>query len=150
MKFPIFNIKTAVSIRRFLLINKRIYVKIHLEYFFDLTKLKMPMYDFSRMLGILLDNAIEATNECEEKIINVRFIRDRRANRKLLIIENSYSEKDIDIDKIFEKGYTSKLDTESQHGLGLWNVRRILKKSTNLNLFTSKGELFSQQLEIYE
>ena len=36
------------------------------------------------------------------------------------------------------------------HGLGLWNVRRILKTCSNLNLFTSKGEMFSQQLEIYD
>ena len=125
-------------------------IEINVEVMIDLKDMEICNYELCRILAILLDNAIEAARECEEKIINVRFIIDRRANRKLLIIENSYSEKDIDIDKIFEKGYTSKLDTESQHGLGLWNVRRILKKSTNLNLFTSKGELFSQQLEIYE
>ena len=31
----------------------------------------------------------------------------------------------------------------------LWNVRKILENKYNLDLYTTKGELFSQQLEIY-
>jgi len=125
-------------------------IEINVEIMIDLKEMEICNYQLCRILAILLDNAIEAARECKEKIINIRFVKDLRANRKLLIIENSYMEKNIDIDKIFEKGYTSKEDTENRHGLGLWNVRRILKQNTNLNLFTSKGELFSQQLEIYE
>lgn len=35
-------------------------------------------------------------------------------------------------------------------GLGLWEIRQILKKHNNLNLYTSKDDkLFKQQLEIY-
>lgn len=35
-------------------------------------------------------------------------------------------------------------------GLGLWEIRQILKKHNNLNLYTSKDEkFFKQQLEIY-
>ena len=125
-------------------------IDINVEIMIDLKEMEMCNYELCRILAILLDNAIEAARECKDKIINIRFVKDLRANRKLLIIENSYMEKNIDIDKIFEKGYTSKEDTENRHGLGLWNVRRILKQNTNLNLFTSKGELFSQQLEIYD
>lgn len=131
-------------------IAKKENIEINVEVMVDLKEMEICNYELCRILAILLDNAIEAARDCEEKIINVRFVKDVRANRKLLIIENSYCEKDIDIDKIFEKGYTSKVDTMNQHGLGLWNVRRILEKSNNLNLFTSKGELFSQQLEIYD
>lgn len=125
-------------------------IEINVEVMIDLSEMEICNYELCRILAILLDNAIEAARECEEKIVNVRFIKDNRVNRKLLIIENSYCEKDIDLDRIFEKGYTSKEDTESLHGLGLWNVRKILKTCSNLNLFTSKGELFSQQLEIYD
>ena len=43
-----------------------------------------------------------------------------------------------------------KKNNEELHGLGLWNIRRILHKNSNLNLFTTKKDkLFSQQLEIY-
>ena len=58
--------------------------------------------------------------------------------------------KDIDLDKIYEKGYTSKKDSAEKHGLGLWTVRKILINNNNLNLFTSKNDLFCQQLEIYD
>ena len=125
-------------------------IDINIDVMIDLKEMEICNYELCRILAILLDNAIEAAGECKEKVVNVRFLKDNKVNRKLLIIENSYCEKDIDLDKIFEKGYTSKDDTESMHGLGLWNVRRILKTCNNLNLFTSKGKLFSQQLEIYE
>lgn len=126
-------------------------IKMNIEVMINLDNLEVSNYQLCKILAILLDNAIEAAKECEEKIINVKFIKDFRANRKLIIIENSYNEIDIDIDKIFTKGYTSKKDGQKQHGLGLWTVRKILCKSNNLNLFTTKrNELFCQQLEIYD
>lgn len=97
--------------------------------------------------GILMDNAIEASSECEEKIINVIIRKDYRSERQLLIIENTYMQKDVDTEKIYEKGFSSK---PHNTGLGLWEVRQILKKHNNLNLFTSKDDkFFKQQLEIY-
>ena len=53
-------------------------------------------------------------------------------------------------EKIFEKGYSTKKEKKDNHGLGLWTVRKILNQTDNLSLFTKAGELFSQQLEIYE
>ena len=38
----------------------------------------------------------------KEKLVNVRFIKDPKANRKLVIIENSFNKVDIDIDEIFK------------------------------------------------
>ena len=120
---------------------------MNLEVFLDLSTLNMKIYEFTRILGILMDNAIEAAYECEDKIINVEMRKDFKVDRQLLIIENTYNQKEVDIDKIFEKGYSSKANNT---GLGLWEVRQILKKSSNLNLFTTKNEIFfTQQLEIY-
>ena len=106
-------------------------------------------YEICRILGILLDNAIEAAKDTENKIINVKFVQDTKVDRKLIIIENSYNNKNIDLDKIFEKGYTSKEDSSREHGLGLWNIRNILMNNEDLNLYTTANELFRQQLEIY-
>ena len=107
----------------------------------------MKIYEFTRILGILMDNAIEATSECEEKIVNVSIRKNSRKHMQLLVIENTYKNKDIDTEKIYEKGYSTK---SNNTGLGLWEVRQILKKNNNLNLFTSKNnKYFSQQLEIY-
>lgn len=122
-------------------------IKINLEIFLDLNTLKVKIYELTRIMGILLDNAIEATLECDEKLINVTMRKDTAHHRDLLIIENTYLNKDINLDKIFEKSYTTKPNNTV---LGLWEVRQILKKNNNLNLFTTKDDkMFKQQLEIY-
>ncbi|MCI8362118.1 MAG: GHKL domain-containing protein [Clostridia bacterium] len=122
-------------------------IKINLEVFLDLNDLHMKIYEFTRILGILMDNAIEATSECKDKIINVSIRKNTKKHMQLLQIENTYKDKEINTDKIFEKGYSTK---EGNTGLGLWEIRQILKKNNNLNLYTSKNETyFSQQLEIY-
>lgn len=125
-------------------------ITMNFEIFLDLKTLNIKTYDLTRILGILLDNAIEASKVCDEKIINIIIRKDNKANRQLFIIENTYANKDVDTERIFEKGYTSKSEDGKNHGLGLWEVRKILKKNNNLNLFTTKTDkLFKQQLEIY-
>ena len=126
-------------------------IKMNFEIFLDLESLNIKTYDLTRILGILLDNSIEASVKCDEKEINIIIRKDNKANRQLFIIENTYSNKEVNTDRIFEKGYTSKTKEDTKnHGLGLWEVRQILKKNNNLNLFTSKdNRLFKQQLEIY-
>ena len=122
-------------------------IKINLEAFMDLNELHTKIYEFTRVLGILMDNAIEASKECDEKIINVTFRNDTKKHMQLLIVENSYNNKDIDTEKIYEKGFSTK---EGNSGLGLWEIRQILKKNNNLNLYTTKNDkFFSQQFEIY-
>lgn len=122
-------------------------IQIDMEVMVDFNGMKKYSYEICRILGILLDNAIEAAKQCDEKFVNVRFIQEK--NRKVVIIENSYNHVDIDMDKLFDKGYTTKKDTKNEHGLGLWTVKKILVKNSNLNLFTTKGAMFCQQLEIY-
>lgn len=122
-------------------------IEINLEVFLDLNQLNMSIYEFTRILGILMDNAIEATKECDNKIINVILRKDSRKNMQLLSIENTYKDKDIDTEKIYEKGFSTK---KGNSGLGLWEVRQILKKHNNLNLYTTKNNVyFKQDFEIY-
>ena len=122
-------------------------IKINLEVFMDLNELNINSYELTRILGILMNNAIEASKECEDKTINVTFRKDKKKNMQLIVVENTYMNKNIDTEKIYEKGYSTK---EGNTGLGLWEIRQIMKKHNNLNLFTSKSEeFFSQQFEIY-
>lgn len=126
-------------------------VQINLGIFINLNEIEkhMKIYEFTRILGILLDNAIEAAAECENKIIHVSFRKEQNCRRLLVIIDNTYKNKDINVDKIYEKDFSTK-SKETNSGLGLWEVRQILKKNNNLNLFTTKSEeFFSQQFEIY-
>ena len=122
-------------------------IKVNMSLLLDLRKLNMKIYEFTRILGILLDNAMDASSECNEKIMNIIFRDDAKNHRQLIIIENTYKDKNVDTEKIFNKGFSGK---ENHTGLGLWEVRKILSKSKNLSLYTTKNEkYFSQQIEIY-
>lgn len=122
-------------------------IKVNITFLLDFSTLHMKIYEFARILGILLDNAIEASSECEEKIINLTFRNDSKNSRELIIIENTYNDKNLDTEKIFEKGVSGK---DNHTGLGLWEVRKLIKKNNNINLYTSKNDnFFCQQLEIY-
>ena len=124
-------------------------IQIDLDIFLDLNEIEkhMKIYEFTRILGILLDNSIEAAKDCEEKLIKVSFRKEDAKHRIIIVIENTYNNKDVNIDNIFDKGISSK---EGNTGLGLWKVRQILKRNNNLNLFTTKNDtFFKQQFEIY-
>ena len=95
-------------------------VQINLGIFMDLNEIEahMKIYEFTRILGILLDNAIEAASECDEKIIHVSFRKEANRHRLVMVIENTYKNKDVDIDAIFEKDFSTK-SKKTNSGLGL-------------------------------
>lgn len=125
-------------------------ININLQVFINLNELKMDMYDFCRILGILLDNSIEAASKCEEKLITIDIHDVKSRKYQVITIENTYIDSNINITKLFEKGYTSKIENKEAHGIGLWQVSRILKKHNNMVLDTSKNEkFFKQELIIY-
>ena len=64
-------------------------VKMNFEFFFDFSKIYMPIYEFSRVLGILLDNAIEAASECSKGEINLIFRDALKSGTQFISIENT-------------------------------------------------------------
>ena len=122
-------------------------INMNIEIATDLSNIKEESYIISKIIGILLDNAIEASGECEEKIINVQFIQSG-INLKKIIIENTYLNKEINTEEIFEKGVSSK-KSKGNSGLGLWEIKNILNKNQNMWLATTKNSrFFRQELEI--
>lgn len=120
-------------------------IKMTFNIFTDLSKINFNIYEFTRILGILLDNAIEAAQKTDEKVIEIEFRSDSK--KQLFIIENSCKDNNISTTKIFEKGYSTK---ENNSGIGLWKVHNILAKNTNLDLFTTvQNNKFKQQLEVF-
>ncbi len=122
-------------------------INFNVEIFYDFKNIKMNIYEFTRILGIFLDNSIEAAKNSNDKIINIIIRKDMTYSRDLLVIENSYSDSKINIEKIYEKNYSTK---KGNTGIGLSKVKKILKKYKNvtLNTFVNK-KFFTQQLEIY-
>lgn len=122
-------------------------VTFDIEFFLNLNDIAINMYHLSRILGILIDNAIEEAAKCNDKIVRVSFIKEAKNSRSVIIVKNTYTNKDVDIEKIFEKGLSGK---ENHSGIGLWEVRKYVKKSNNLDLYTSKDDkYFKQELSIY-
>lgn len=120
-------------------------ITMNFEIFSDLSTINFNIYEFTRILGILLDNAIEAANETTEKIIEIQFKSDSK--KQLFIIENSCADNNISTTKIFEKGYSTK---KNNSGIGLWKVHNILSKNTNIDLFTTvKNNKFKQELSVF-
>ena len=123
-------------------------INFELEFFLNLNELEINIYFFSRILGVLLDNAIEAAENSKEKFVKISFIRENVNGRAVITIENSYSNKNIDLENIFKKGITSK---ECHAGLGLWEVKRYVNKSKNLDLKPSVSpSTFKQEFFIYD
>ena len=123
-------------------------ITFEIEIFLNLNTLAINIYIFSRMLGILIDNAIEEAEKCNKKLVKISFLREDLYNRAVISIKNTYSNKDVDIEKIFKKGHSGK---EKHLGIGLWKVKRYIRKSSNLDLKTSKdNQFFTQELFVYD
>ena len=123
---------------------EKLNVKMSLNIISDINKINLDSYHLTKILGIFLDNAIEASKECSKKIINISFKYSN--NKQLILVENTYLNKNISIKKIFEKNFSSKLN---HSGLGLWEVNKIVNKHKNLNLYTiTDNNFFTQKLEI--
>lgn len=106
--------------------------------------IEMDMIDISRVIGILIDNAIEAAEKCDKPTVKIAVI--KKESSVIILLVNS-CEKDIPpIHKLFQKGFSTKGENR---GLGLNNVKEILSKYTNTFLATSiENNEFLQNLEI--
>ena len=111
----------------------------------DFSKLSSKMnYDICRIMGIILDNAIEETikfNRKEREIVISMYIDE------LFVIEVSNRIKDnIELNKIYDKGYTSK---EKGHGYGLSLLKKIIDENTNItNELKIINDIFTQIIKI--
>jgi len=105
----------------------------------------IKIYDLCKILGVLLDNAIEAAFESEKKYVELA-IRES-ANKSCLFIEiNNSCSGTVDVESIFKDGYTTKKD---HTGFGLWEIQKIINKYKNCKLHTQAREnSFSQIIEI--
>lgn len=101
------------------------------------------MLNICKIIGVFLDNAIEAVEELDEKDIIVEiFIMD---NNLCIEISNNYKDV-INLDKISNTGYSTK---GKGHGYGLSLVSELVKKDSNLeNEKEISKDLFTQRLKI--
>lgn len=121
-------------------------VNMSFEIFAELEEkeIGIKIFDLTRVLGIFLDNAIEAASGSKEK--NIHFLITEKDDKIIIEISNSYSDKALSTEKIYEKGVSSK---GKNRGLGLYKVKEIIKRNPNVSLETIlHDEVFLQRLTI--
>lgn len=119
-------------------------VNMNFEIYADLENMDIRTYDFTRILGILLDNAIEASAGSEKKVVNFYVV---ERNAKVTIeISNSFSDTGLKIEDMHKKGASSKGENR---GLGLYKVKEIIDRYPNIKLETTMANgMFLQKLVI--
>ena len=104
----------------------------------DIATIPFPMPELSRILGILLDNAIEATKKATKQYIRLEIKFDNRKNADIIKVINTYDANiTININDIYKKGYSTK---EVKSGIGLWEVKKLIKKNPNSQIFAYVNE----------
>ena len=111
----------------------------------DIESFDLKTYrDLTKLLGVFLDNAIDAALKSEEKEIEVE-LKDKD-DCLLLTIPNTY-DKNTDINKVGKSGFTTK---GVGHGFGLSIVKDIAKTNSEIETFSSKeSDKFIQTAMIY-
>ncbi|MGN7760735.1 sensor histidine kinase [Paenibacillus sp. 22594] len=103
--------------------------------------IQMELISFTRILSVLLDNAIEAAAKTEKAKISIVLLEDPTIQR--IKIENSSGEQ-VSLRRLGQRGYSSK---GRGRGLGLYNVQQMLKENNFASLETeAQSNLFSQTL----
>ena len=104
----------------------------------QLQDLKIPAWEFCRVLGNIIDNAIYVLQERESnRVIEIKLYEDLK-NYYFIIKNNGGKIPDKIIGKIFEAGVTTKGDKGD--GMGLAIVKEILEENGGSIQVNSEGE----------
>lgn len=125
------------------MIKKDLDFTISIDQSNKLSERKIDMLDLSRVIGILIDNAIEASEQSEDKKVFINILENRCSTE--IVISNSFLG-NVDIMSLSLSGYSSK---GKDRGIGLYNANQILSKYENINMFTNvNGNMFFQKIEL--
>lgn len=106
----------------------------------------LELIEFITILSILLDNAIDAAEQCVNG--NIVFAYFQEYDRKIIVVENTTVEDKVSTSHIFEYGHSTKGDNR---GIGLANVKTILDNYPKFSISTdSSNHRFVQELVFLE
>ncbi len=100
--------------------------------------------DLARILGIFLDNAIEAALETKQPQIGLNIIQNK--DGVSIIISNCFRDNGVVLYKLKQKGFSTK---SGHQGIGLSNVQKIISSYDNVLLETTmQCGYFMQHMEL--
>ncbi len=89
----------------------------------DLSQIKIGDQDIVILLSNLLNNAFEACDKCEEKIVRIKLMFED--SQLILSVANTYKEGPI---KTGGRFITRKSECRELHGIGIENIKEIVEK----------------------
>ncbi|MBF7025763.1 quorum-sensing sensor histidine kinase AgrC [Staphylococcus kloosii] len=121
-------------------------ISISVEVNEQITKIDMPTIDLSRIIGIIIDNAIEASeNIDEDPLIRIAFLKNSDVSVTFIVMNKC--EDDIPrVHTLFQENFTTK---KGNSGLGLSTLKEITESKSNVLLDTTiENNYFVQKVEI--
>ncbi|WP_086429297.1 quorum-sensing sensor histidine kinase AgrC [Staphylococcus cornubiensis] len=119
-------------------------IEITVEVADEIAHIAMDSIQLSRVLGIIMDNAIEASNTINDPIIQIAFI---KTDESVMIIIMNKAPKDMPkLHTLFQDGFSTK---GKNRGIGLTTLKEIIDQTDNVFLDTTiENHYFIQKLEI--
>ncbi|MGY0412825.1 quorum-sensing sensor histidine kinase AgrC [Staphylococcus sp. mip270_02] len=121
-------------------------IRISIEVPEPIEKIGMPIINLSRVIGILLDNAIEASEKItEEPLIRIAFIKNEDTSVTFIVMNKC--EPDMPkVHTLFQENFSTK---GKNRGLGLSTLKELTDSTTNVLLDTTiDNNYFIQKVEI--
>ncbi len=93
--------------------------------------IKLNGSDITKIMGILLDNAIEASQESEKRKLDLAILNNIQDERNVvIIIKNSFSGGLGKVSELYKKGVSTK---GNNRGLGLYSLKAMLERQEHGN-----------------
>ena len=141
-KLKVREIKGLITTKIIQAQEKRIPISIEVPD--EIDRIDMNTVELSRIIGIITDNAIEASENLEEPLINIAFIDNEES--VTFIVMNKCSDDIPKIHELFEQGFSTKGDNR---GLGLSPLKELTDSNENVLLDTViENGYFVQKVEI--
>ena len=138
----ILELKSILYTKVILAVNQNIETIVDIPE--EISSVNIDSVDLTRILGIYMDNAIEAARETDKPVINLNV--GTADDDVVIIISNSFIDKGFSPSQLQKKDVTTKGEG---HGLGLYNVSEILRNYNNIYHETLiEDNMFTQQLRI--
>lgn len=142
INIKITELKSIISAK--LLYATELNINVNIEIESEISEIPMDTVDLSRVLGIFLDNAIEAAVETENP--NIRFAIIDAENEYAIIISNTFHDSAVPHGTLRKPTFSTK---SPDRGIGLYNAHAIISKYNDVLWETQTTDtLFIQQIRI--